>query len=47
MTVPVDDLLARIADLEHTIQVLQKQVEEQDEEIRGLLDELGYEDEDN
>ena len=44
MTELVDNLLARIADLEHTIQVLQKQVEEQDEEIHGLMEELGYED---
>jgi hypothetical protein len=42
----VDNLLARIAELEHIIQVLHKQIEEQDEEIAGLMAELGYDEDD-
>jgi hypothetical protein len=42
----VDDLLACIWELERRIKVLEKQLEERDEEIAGLLEELGYDPED-
>ena len=43
----VDDLLARIAELEHRVKVMEKQLEEQDEEIAGMLRDLGELDEDD
>jgi|RhiMetdeSRZDD1v2_1073273.scaffolds.fasta_scaffold4108277_1 hypothetical protein len=45
--IPVDEqLLARIAELEHQIQVMQKRCEEYEEEIAGLMAELGYDEDD-